>query len=137
MGDPDGPSSASTGSAARSTAIRRLTSWNSEPAGTQTATTTWPVTDFATVAVSAFRLLSPLRLATAGMPDAYVRQLCWRDFYHQLLAGIPEHADHELPARHAAIAGSDDRRGLARWKQGETGVDIVDAGDAASFSTRG
>jgi deoxyribodipyrimidine photo-lyase len=56
-----------------------------------------------------------------------VRQLCWRDFFHQLLAGFPE-----LPRRAlrpgAADVWRDDAAALAAWQQGRTGVSIVDAG---------
>ena len=29
-------------------------------------------------------------MSTSDLPAEFVRQLCWRDFYHQLLAGFPE-----------------------------------------------
>ncbi|GIH11093.1 deoxyribodipyrimidine photo-lyase [Rhizocola hellebori] len=74
-----------------------------------------------------FGCLSPLELATAGLHDAFVRQLCWRDFYHQLLATFP------AMARKAYRAGAveqwhDDEEALQAWQTGHTGVDIVDAG---------
>lgn len=110
------------------TAIQRLTSWkqradgyadgHDDMAGDRTSRLS-PYLHFGCV--------SPLRLATAGMPDAYVRQLCWRDFYHQLLAEFPQ-----LPTANfrpgALDRWIDDASTLARWQQGETGVDIVDAG---------
>jgi deoxyribodipyrimidine photo-lyase len=74
-----------------------------------------------------FGCVSPLRLATSGMPDAYVRQLCWRDFYAQLLAGFPKLATANF-RESASDEWSYDTKALERWKQGETGVDIVDAG---------
>jgi deoxyribodipyrimidine photo-lyase len=74
-----------------------------------------------------FGCLSPLALATAGLHDAFVRQLCWRDFYHQILASFP------AMARKAYRAGAveqwhDDDEALQAWQTGHTGVDIVDAG---------
>jgi len=36
-----------------------------------------------------FGCLSPLELAGAGLPEDFVRQLCWRDFFHQLTAAHP------------------------------------------------
>ena len=74
-----------------------------------------------------FGCVSPLHLATSGMPEAYVRQLCWRDFYHQLLAEFPA-----LPSTNFRESAdddwTDDADALDRWKHGRTGVDIVDAG---------
>ncbi len=74
-----------------------------------------------------FGCISPLKLATAGLHDAFVRQLCWRDFYHQILANFP------AMARKAYRAGAveqwhDDEEALQAWQTGHTGVDIVDAG---------
>ena len=55
-----------------------------------------------------------------------MRQLCWRDFYAQLLAARPEisHADFR-PRGHR---WRDDAGALAAWKEGRTGYPIVDAG---------
>jgi deoxyribodipyrimidine photo-lyase len=75
-----------------------------------------------------FGCVSPLGVeAAAKVSDAFVRQLCWRDFYHQVLAAFPE-----LPRR-AYRSGADERwrddpAALDAWKEGRTGVSIVDAG---------
>jgi len=58
--------------------------------------------------------------------EAFARQLCWRDFHHQVLAARPdiEHADYRP-------RGDRWRRGgrLAEaWREGRTGYPIVDAG---------
>jgi deoxyribodipyrimidine photo-lyase len=74
-----------------------------------------------------FGCLSPLTLVTSGMPDAYVRQLCWRDFYHQLLAAFPKLGSVAYRSG-ASETWRDDDEALRRWQQGETGVPIVDAG---------
>jgi deoxyribodipyrimidine photo-lyase len=56
----------------------------------------------------------------------FVRQLAWRDFFHQLLAARPEttHAD----MRPRGDEWSCDNEALEAWKQGATGYPIVDAG---------
>jgi deoxyribodipyrimidine photo-lyase len=57
--------------------------------------------------------------------EAFVRQLCWRDFYLQLLA-----ANRRLPSEDLNPRGdewSDDDEALARWREGQTGYPIVDA----------
>ena len=57
---------------------------------------------------------------------AFARQLCWRDFHHQVLAARPD-----LP--HADYRGRGDRwrrskRLAEAWRHGVTGYPIVDAG---------
>jgi deoxyribodipyrimidine photo-lyase len=77
-----------------------------------------------------FGCLSPLELASeAGERRggaAFVRQLCWRDFHHQVLAATPS-----LPHRDYRPRGdrwSRSRRALEAWQQGKTGYPLVDAG---------
>ena len=73
--------------------------------------------------------VSPLALATrlAARPEAepFLRQLCWRDFYAQLLAARPDTAHADLRPRPAAWI--DDAQGLAAWQEGMTGYPVVDA----------
>ncbi len=60
-----------------------------------------------------------------GLED-FVRQLCWRDFHHQVMAARPDlaHSDYR-PGRRR---WRHDDEALAAWKDGETGYPIVDAG---------
>ena len=82
--------------------------------------------------------LPPLRLRLAGRARAsraraegaepFLRQLCWRDFYLQLLAARPD-----LPRADYRPRGDEwreDEEAFAAWKEGLTGYPIVDAGDA-------
>jgi len=58
--------------------------------------------------------------------DEFVRQLCWRDFYHQVLAVTPDYPHSDYRAR-----GDDrtkDKDAFAAWRDGRTGYPIVDAG---------
>ena len=55
--------------------------------------------------------------------DALIRQLCWRDFYLQYFAANPKLVMLSRKDRDSASQVS-----LGRWKKGETGCDIVDAG---------
>ncbi len=77
-----------------------------------------------------FGCLSPLELAAeagdrrGGAP--FVRQLCWRDFHHQVLAAFPQLPRRDY--RHRADRWSRSRRALEAWKEGRTGYPIVDAG---------
>lgn len=76
-------------------------------------------------AVSALEVAARLRGREGGAP--FVRQLCWRDFYTQLLWWRPETAHDDVRAG-AAPAWSDDPEALAAWKEGRTGYALVDAG---------
>jgi deoxyribodipyrimidine photo-lyase len=77
--------------------------------------------------------LSELELATraAGDPrsprgEAFIRQLAWRDFHHQVLAARPDaaHADY----RPRGDTWREDPDELTAWREGLTGYPIVDAG---------
>jgi deoxyribodipyrimidine photo-lyase len=73
-----------------------------------------------------FGCLSALELARrASDQEAFVRQLCWRDFHTQVLAAFPE-----LPRRDYRRKRRRWRRDPAAseaWREGRTGVPIVDA----------
>jgi deoxyribodipyrimidine photo-lyase len=73
-----------------------------------------------------FGCISPLRLALAAGDSAFTRQLAWRDFYAQVLAANPaSRRDDLVPLRYA---WSGDPMLAERWRAGETGFPIVDAG---------
>jgi deoxyribodipyrimidine photo-lyase len=58
--------------------------------------------------------------------ESFARQLCWRDFHHQLTAAGLQGVDAEL--RPAKRPWRSDEEGFAAWANGRTGVPIVDAG---------
>jgi deoxyribodipyrimidine photo-lyase len=76
-----------------------------------------------------FGCLSPLAVeaAAAGVPGAepFLRQLCWRDFYLQILAARPDAAWSDCVPR--AGFPRRDPMALQAWSTGRTGVPIVDA----------
>jgi deoxyribodipyrimidine photo-lyase len=76
-----------------------------------------------------FGCISPLeveyRAGNVAGAAAFVRQLAWRDFFHQLLAARPETAHEDMRPRGDRWSG--DAEALEAWKQGETGCPIVDA----------
>ncbi|MEV0648958.1 deoxyribodipyrimidine photo-lyase [Phytomonospora sp. NPDC050363] len=75
-----------------------------------------------------FGCVSPLALATdPRVHPAFVRQLCWRDFYHQVLAGFPR-LGSEAYRPGVVEDWTDDPAAFESWKAGETGVEVVDAG---------
>ncbi|HEY6960692.1 MAG TPA: FAD-binding domain-containing protein [Gaiellaceae bacterium] len=70
-----------------------------------------------------FGALSPLECAERCSEKLeFVRQLAWRDFYLQLLRAEPDRF-----ALGASATARDDERAAA-WREGRTGVAIVDAG---------
>lgn len=75
-----------------------------------------------------FGCVSPVAVADqAGGVEAYVRQVCWRDFYHQVLAYFPD-LPHKAYRRNVDEQWADDQSALDAWRAGRTGVPIVDAG---------
>jgi deoxyribodipyrimidine photo-lyase len=76
-----------------------------------------------------FGCLSPLALAAemSARPGgtALVRQIAWRDFFHQVLAARPDAAWRDY--RHRGDRWRDDPDGLAAWQLGLTGYPVVDA----------
>jgi deoxyribodipyrimidine photo-lyase len=63
--------------------------------------------------------------AKGAIAEAFVRQLCWRDFYLQLLDANPHTAMHDLHNRDRAWIEDEDA--LTAWAEGRTGYPIVDA----------
>ncbi|MWA02475.1 deoxyribodipyrimidine photo-lyase [Actinomadura sp. LD22] len=72
-----------------------------------------------------FGCVSPRELADAG-PAGFRRQLAWRDFHHQVAAAFPDLARRDYRPRRGEWNRDDDA--LAAWREGMTGVPIVDAG---------
>ncbi|GAB3460196.1 deoxyribodipyrimidine photo-lyase [Streptomonospora sediminis] len=77
-----------------------------------------------------FGCLSPLELAEAARAReggaAFERQLAWRDFHHQVTAAFADIARRDY--RHREINWREDEGALAAWREGRTGIPIVDAG---------
>ena len=73
--------------------------------------------------------VSPLELAREASERrggaAFVRQLCWRDFHHQVLAATPSLPRRDYRPRHDRWSRS--KRALEVWQEGKTGYPLVDA----------
>jgi deoxyribodipyrimidine photo-lyase len=59
--------------------------------------------------------------------EEFIRQLCWRDFHHQVLAAFPALGERDYRPRPGRTWRQDDDL-VRAWKEGRTGVPIVDAG---------
>ncbi|HYC23719.1 MAG TPA: deoxyribodipyrimidine photo-lyase [Candidatus Bathyarchaeia archaeon] len=77
-----------------------------------------------------FGCLSPLevaqRLERHPLAEPFLRQLCWRDFFAQVIHAFPAYSQDDY--RPGAHAWRDDGEALERWKEGRTGYPLVDAG---------
>jgi deoxyribodipyrimidine photo-lyase len=76
-----------------------------------------------------FGCVSPLELMREARGrrggEAFVRQLCWRDFHHQVLAATPSLPRRDYRPRRDRWSRS--QRALDAWSEGRTGYPLVDA----------
>ncbi|WP_017942400.1 MULTISPECIES: deoxyribodipyrimidine photo-lyase [unclassified Thioalkalivibrio] len=81
--------------------------------------------------VSPRQILRALRQAGLhpdhGGPEAFVRELGWRDFAHHVLYHFPYTPDQPLNPRFEAFPWREDNADLHAWQHGRTGLPIVDA----------
>jgi len=69
------------------------------------------------------------RLPGGEGPAAFRRQLCWRDFYAQVLLHHPRNAKSEFQQRYrGTIRWSYAEKRFDAWEEGRTGFPLVDAG---------
>jgi deoxyribodipyrimidine photo-lyase len=77
-----------------------------------------------------FGCLSALTLARAAKDqpggEEFCRQLAWRDFFYQVTAAFPDMASRDYRPRGGGWHA--DRHALDAWREGRTGLPIVDAG---------
>ena len=80
-----------------------------------------------------FGTLSPRRvLAECGDHSpgraAFIRQLCWRDFYAHVVFHFPHTVGRALRPAYDNVEWRTDEEALDAWREGRTGYPIVDAG---------
>ncbi|WP_405607786.1 cryptochrome/photolyase family protein [Streptomyces sp. NBC_01508] len=78
--------------------------------------------------LSPTELVRRARRAGGTGSEAFVRQLCWRDFHHQVLAARPDASVADYRTKHdrwrsAESAGEE----IEAWRAGRTGYPVVDA----------
>ncbi|MGW8329103.1 cryptochrome/photolyase family protein [Streptomyces sp. NPDC055897] len=76
-------------------------------------------------ALSAVELVRLARREDSPGAHAFVRQLAWRDFHHQVLAARPASSHRDYRPR--GDRWRDDEREIAAWRAGRTGYPLVDA----------
>ncbi len=80
-----------------------------------------------------FGTISPLDViaavgeATPGRA-AVVRQICWRDFWAQVMYHLPATVEHPMRPEYESMEWRNDRDEFRAWCRGLTGYPIVDAG---------
>ncbi|WP_432064352.1 cryptochrome/photolyase family protein [Streptomyces sp. C10-9-1] len=79
-------------------------------------------------AVSVGELVHRAREHGGAGADAFVRQLCWRDFHHQVLAARPAASSADYRDRRDRWRGEREAADeISAWKEGRTGYPVVDA----------
>ncbi|MFD4561115.1 cryptochrome/photolyase family protein, partial [Streptomyces sp. NPDC058469] len=81
-----------------------------------------------------FGTLSPVELVHRARqldgpgPEAFARQLAWRDFHRQVLAARPSAAGADYRTKHDRWRSDRTaREDIAAWKEGRTGYPLIDA----------
>jgi deoxyribodipyrimidine photo-lyase len=75
--------------------------------------------------ISATELAARVDRRSLGQ-EAFLQELCWRDFNHQLLAARPDLAHSDIRTQHDTWREDDEA--LAAWRNGRTGYPVIDAG---------
>jgi deoxyribodipyrimidine photo-lyase len=78
--------------------------------------------------ISPLELEAKARERRGAGPDAFVRQLAWRDFYAAVLMHFPFVVKDEFQERYRDLEWARKSRKLDAWKEGRTGYPFVDAG---------
>ena len=71
----------------------------------------------------------------ARSAQVFINELCWREFYFQVLWNKPEVLELEYSPAYRGLPWSTDTVAFERWCRGQTGFPIVDAGMRQLFHT--
>ena len=69
-----------------------------------------------------------VRKALQSENDTYLKELIWREFFMQILWHFPLTKDHAFKPAYDAIPWRNNTDEFEKWKKGETGFPLVDAG---------
>jgi len=72
---------------------------------------------------------------TGKAAEAYLRELGWREFAHQLLVHFPHTVTKPLRTKFERFPWKRDSKALRAWQRGQTGYPIVDAGMRELWTT--
>lgn len=83
--------------------------------------------------ISVRRLIGESFAIAATNPDAkfgaetYISELLWREFYYGILQSFPRVESEAFQKRYSLIKWEENQSHLRSWKEGKTGVPVVDA----------
>ncbi|MGX7265236.1 cryptochrome/photolyase family protein [Enterococcus crotali] len=60
--------------------------------------------------------------------QTFISELCWRDFYNMIYFENPNQKTQEIKEQYRQLQWGSNQEAFERWKQGQTGFPIVDAG---------
>ncbi len=79
-----------------------------------------------------FGMISPRQVYHAATNyknhEKFVSEICWREFAYHILYFYPDIANREIREEYSRFEWEDSDEHFDKWKKGETGFDIVDAG---------
>lgn len=78
--------------------------------------------------ISPGRILEAARARGGAGMDKFIAELGWREFAYYVLQHWPDSTSANFNPKFDGMAWRDDPQGLDAWKQGRTGVPLVDAG---------
>jgi deoxyribodipyrimidine photo-lyase len=70
----------------------------------------------------------PARGSHRDSIDTFMKELAWREFYFAILHHFPHVLDHEFNEDWKGLPWDEPSENFEKWKRGETGFPIVDAG---------
>jgi deoxyribodipyrimidine photo-lyase len=76
--------------------------------------------------LSPVEVLARARGGAAGR-DLFRSEICWRDFYYQILFGHPRVTREAFNRAYNALPWRNDPEEIAAWREGRTGYPVVDA----------
>ncbi len=79
-----------------------------------------------------FGMISPRQVYHAAVNyknyEKFVSEICWREFAYHVLYFYPDIATKEIREEYSAFEWEYNQEDFDKWRKGETGFDIVDAG---------
>lgn len=78
-----------------------------------------------------FGVVSPRKMVKKGMQSknkVFLSELIWREFFMQILFHFPETRNNAFRSKYDRIEWRNDEQEFEKWKNGQTGYKLVDAG---------
>jgi deoxyribodipyrimidine photo-lyase len=69
-----------------------------------------------------------LMKASFERSETFFNELIWREFFIQILHHYPDVVNHEFKSKYSGLLWRNNEKEFERWKNGDTGIPLVDAG---------